>query len=167
MTSAASDPRRSKRAQERIRWWGFARALSAVAAGVGVFLLLVLLIRGADFPLWALFVGIGLTAVGGLLTGVTGLKRRDAVYADGYLSEGTVIRVDDVPAHGDYAAHWNVTVTAEVASGVRIDREFTTGKSPRIGQRVRFRHLSVEPGDLHDLKVIDLIDAADDDAEER
>ncbi|WP_326700370.1 hypothetical protein OG909_25640 [Streptomyces sp. NBC_01754] len=85
-------------------------------------------------------------------------RRVDAMYADGRESVGTVVKVvEDDDRDPDTGPYYDITVTAAVAGTVSIRRVTRRAEAPRIGQRLRFRHNTLDPEDLDDVLFVGFV----------
>lgn len=113
--------------------------------------------------LWGLFGPLGLTiilfTVGAILGSHAKERRLTALYADGQASIGHLTEVITHPGGGDDQTTYEFLISAELPSAVVLRRKLYWGEehgwiSPErwIGRQVRFRHNTVDPDDLYDVR---------------
>lgn len=108
-----------------------------------------------ESPWWIWFLDIGVLLASIFPYFVTLARHETAMYADGEESVGTITSVVIDPRNvSDSETSYDITITAEHPEGGHIRRVTSVSTKPRRGDRVRFRHNTRKPDDLHDILYI-------------
>ncbi|MFH9472554.1 hypothetical protein ACH4L7_01780 [Streptomyces anulatus] len=94
----------------------------------------------------------------------TNKERVRAMYADGQEAVGTVTEVvEDDDRDPDTGPYYDISITAELAgAGAGSIRRVTRrAEAPQVGQRVRFRHNTLDPEDLEDVLFLGFVNEDD------
>ncbi|MFI7166779.1 hypothetical protein ACIBM3_30410 [Rhodococcus erythropolis] len=156
---------RTPETRTRIRRLAVLERIFHVLGVVGVYAFVVMLaiswyinISG-ESPWWIWFLDIGVLLASIFPYFVTLARLETAMYADGEESVGTITSVVLDPHNvSDSEASYDIAITAEHAQAGRIRRRTSVSTKPRRGDRVRFRHNTRKPDDLHDILYIGLED---------
>lgn len=113
--------------------------------------------------MWGLFGPLGLAVIlliaGAELGSQAKDRRLTALYADGQESVGRLVEVVTHPGGGDDQTTYEFVISAELPDSIILRRRLYWGEedgwlSPErwIGRRIRFRHNTLDPDDLYDVR---------------
>lgn len=164
--------------QARARRWFRRERLAAGIALVGIALPFVTLLLGVlltnvngdgsfvPFFWWAVGAAAVLLVVAAVLEVHAQGRLGEAKFADGYTSAGMVDEVIEEPSSeiGGISTS-TIMITAEVSGQVTIRRrlyspEYPAGPGTRVGQTMIFRHTTLDPDDLQDVRFVRFVGAA-------
>ena len=117
----------------------------------------------APSGMWTLFGLLGVAAVlmiiGSILGSRAKERRMTALYADGQASEGRLTEVITHPGGGDDQTTYEFLITAELPGPAVLHRRLYWGEDDGwppperwTGRRIRFRHNTLDPDDLYDVR---------------
>lgn len=160
--SHAKTPETRARIRRWARWERFGMVLVIVSVWlVALLVLSVIVIDIADIASFESVPWLGWVVLGvivGLIVGAGGLilladgRRITAMYADGRVSVGVITQVTRVePADPEMVGvSYDLTITATAPGTGEIRRVVNHSNALEIGQRIRFRHNTLDPENQYD-----------------
>ncbi|GAA4672919.1 hypothetical protein [Gordonia humi] len=161
-------PRSTPAARTRVRRWVRVENVAMTTIVVGAALMVLAPVASIAVAVWSTVTDIGRPdlywwiwgiAIGvfacGMIAWVIATSRRvSARYADGHVSVGTVDRAVEHPGEGDDHTWYDLRISADLPDGTTLHRRLQRegeGLDRRVGGRIRFRHDTLDPDDVHDV----------------